>query len=200
MARLSIRSADLPAQVIELKLGTNRLGRAEDNDFPLEHATVSAHHCEIVWLNEAITVKDLHSTNGTFIDGRPIQEAALQLGQVLCLGQVELLLESAHANIAIPELHFEALPVPVVLPDGSQACLNHADTPAVYECVQCHRFFCEACARDLSRVGGAVLKLCPACSGCCEPIAGEAATRKKSRSFLDRLRDTLKIPRKTDDA
>ncbi|MBU6402242.1 MAG: FHA domain-containing protein [Verrucomicrobia bacterium] len=194
MARLSIQSAGLPVQVIELKLGTNRLGRAADNDFTLEHPTISSHHCEITWLNETVTIKDLQSTNGTFIDGQPIQQSVLEPGHSLRLGKLDLVLESAQAEIAIPEVRFEAPPTPTLLPDGAPACLNHADVAAVFECVQCHLCFCDGCVRELRRVGGAVLHLCPACSGRCDPLPGKVETLQKKRpTFLGLLQETLRI-------
>ena len=48
MARLLIRSDGFHNQVIELKLGVNRVGRSPANDFQIEHPTISARHCEIL--------------------------------------------------------------------------------------------------------------------------------------------------------
>jgi FHA domain len=193
MARLQIHSGPAPAQVIELKLGTNRLGRAADNDFPLEDPSVSAHHCELVWANDLVTVKDLASTNGTFIGDRPVQCAPLQPGERLRLGDVELVLESAQATIAVPEMHFDAPPVPTSLADGSPACLNHSDQAALFRCTQCERLFCDACVRELRRVGGVAVRICPACSGRCEPLPGMVVAQKRSPGFIDRLRQTWKL-------
>ena len=44
-----------------------RLGSAGDNDFVLTDATVSRHHAEIVGLDEGFELRDLNSTNGTFV-------------------------------------------------------------------------------------------------------------------------------------
>ena len=48
MARLIIQSKGFKDQVIELKLGVNRFGRTQGNDFQIEHPTISSRHCEIV--------------------------------------------------------------------------------------------------------------------------------------------------------
>ena len=52
-----------------------------------------------------VVIKNLNSTNGTFIDGEQITESVLKPGQTLRLGQVELKLEtgtSAPAPAAAP--------------------------------------------------------------------------------------------------
>ena len=85
MARLVIKSAGFRSQVIELKLGANRLGRSSDNDFQIEHQTVSGRHCEITLADDHLLVRDCGSTNGTFVAGRRITETALYAGQELCL-------------------------------------------------------------------------------------------------------------------
>jgi pSer/pThr/pTyr-binding forkhead associated (FHA) protein len=41
-----------------------------------------------------VVIKDLNSTNGTFINGDKISESPLKAGQVLRLGQIELRLET----------------------------------------------------------------------------------------------------------
>src|SRR3989442_7785933 len=94
MARLLIKSEGFQNPVIELKLGVNRLGRSQENDFPIEHPTISATHCEIVLGEDEILVRDCASTNGTFVHGEPIQEARLLAGESFCLGDVEILVET----------------------------------------------------------------------------------------------------------
>ena len=48
MARLLITSKGFSNQVIELNLGVNRFGRSPENDFQIEHPTVSARHCDVL--------------------------------------------------------------------------------------------------------------------------------------------------------
>src|SRR5437870_13106690 len=102
------------AGTFELGPGFNTLGRNPTNDFRVHDVTVSSFHCEIVVSEESILVRDLGSTNGTYIDGQPVQETRITSGQILRLGSAELRLEStlvtAPAHIAIPELMFERPP------------------------------------------------------------------------------------------
>jgi len=53
----------------ELPLRTVYLGRAKENDFTVEDPTVSGRHASLSPGNEAVTVHDLASRNGTFLNG-----------------------------------------------------------------------------------------------------------------------------------
>ena len=69
------------------------MGRVEDNIFQIPDASVSSHHCEIILKGNEVVVRDLDSTNGTFINGQQVTEATLKPSQILRLGQVEVRLE-----------------------------------------------------------------------------------------------------------
>jgi hypothetical protein len=191
VARLVIRSAENGNRVIELNLGVNRLGRSPKNDIQIEHPTVSARHCKIVLTGEGVVVRDCMSANGTFVDGRRIQEAKLLAGQTLHLGEVELLVETADITIAIPTFDMPRPAPPVVLSDGSLICPRHPKARATHQCTHCREVLCDACVHQLRRRGGKLLKFCPLCSHPCVPIAGEKAQKK---SLLALWRKTIKLP------
>jgi FHA domain-containing protein len=197
MPRLVLKTDGAQAEGIELRPGRNRLGRGPDNDFLIEHPTVSTTHCEVVCEEGGIRVRDCDSTNGTFINLVPIREANLNPGDTLQLGDVELVLTSAPAKIAIPTLPVEGAD-PAPLADGAVACFNHASTRARRQCSQCQKCFCDTCVHTVRRVGGNVLRLCPLCSGRCDLLPGAERKRKKKSFFgaLWALKKTLKISRK----
>jgi pSer/pThr/pTyr-binding forkhead associated (FHA) protein len=89
----------------ELMPGLNRLGRNPTNDFRVGDASISSFHCE-VWLepDNRVLVRDLASTNGTFIDGIPLLDGELKPGQALRLGTVEMQLEVANVAEVQPQL------------------------------------------------------------------------------------------------
>jgi hypothetical protein len=93
MAKLVVLSEGLTGRACELKVDRTTIGRLEDNAFQIPEPSVSSHHCEVLLRGKDVVVKDLNSTNGTFIDGEPITEAPLKPGQILRLGQVEIRLE-----------------------------------------------------------------------------------------------------------
>src|SRR5687767_13510671 len=138
MARLIFKKQNHPLQSLELHPGINRLGRREDNDFQVDDPTVSSVHCEIRVNGDSIVVRDLGSSNGTFINGQQIREGTLAFGETVTLGDVELTLQAAEISVSIPkweEPKVEA--APAALADGSQACLNHPLVPAMQRCTHC---------------------------------------------------------------
>src|SRR5437870_3895753 len=191
MARLLIKSAGFSNQVLELKLGINHLGRAPENDFQIEHPTISATHCEVVLEEGMLILHDCDSTNGTFVRGCSVKEATLTAGQTFCLGDVEFFVESTDVTIAIPRFDVERPAPPVVLSDGSLICPRHPQKRATFQCTHCREILCDTCIHRLRRRGGKVLKLCPLCSHGCEPIGGE---RTKKKSLLGLLHKTVKLP------
>ncbi len=90
MAKLQVLSGPLAGQTYELKVETTTVGRVEDNAFQIADPSVSSHHCEILLKGTDVVIRDLNSTNGSFINGDKITEATLKPGQTLRLGQVEL--------------------------------------------------------------------------------------------------------------
>jgi predicted component of type VI protein secretion system len=94
MAKLVVLSAGLSGRSHELKADKTTIGRVEDNTFQLAEPSVSSHHCEVELRGSDVLVKDLNSTNGTFINGEKVTESVLKPGQTLRLGQVEIRLET----------------------------------------------------------------------------------------------------------
>lgn len=193
MARLLIRTAGVENQLVELKLGVNRVGRSPDADFSVRHPTVSSLHCELLLTDGGVTIRDLESTNGTFVDGRPVREARLTAGQIVRLGDVELLVETTDVKVAIPKFIDTDLPAPpVVLTDGSIECPRHPQTLATHQCTRCKEVMCEACVHRLRRKGGKkVLLLCPVCSSPVETIGGPQKPKKKS--LFARVGETVRL-------
>lgn len=191
MARLLIMSEGFAHKVIELHLGVNRFGRTKDNDFQIDHPTISAHHCEIALSDQGLTLRDCDSTNGTFLAGEPVTNAVLASGQSLRLGDVEFLVENTEINVAIPKFEMPRPAPPVVLTDGSIICPRHPEAQITHRCTNCQEVMCDTCVRRLRRRGGKLLKLCPICSHPCEPLTPE---KKKKRGLFGLLHKTVKLP------
>src|ERR687895_1418080 len=102
MAKLVVLTEGLKGRSYELATVLTTIGRLEDNSFQIPEQSVSSHHCEILLRGSDVVVKDLNSTNGTFINGQQISsETVLRPGQVMRLGTVEVRLEDATAT-AVP--------------------------------------------------------------------------------------------------
>ncbi len=72
--------------------GVRTIGRATGADFIIDAPLVSRVHCRLTALPDgALEVRDLDSTNGTFINGERIGTGRLASGDRLGVGRVELL-------------------------------------------------------------------------------------------------------------
>ena len=118
MAKLVLLSAGMTGRTHELKVDKTTIGRVEDNTFPIAEASVSSHHCEILLRGEEVVVKDLNSTNGTFINGEKVTETVLKPGQILRLGQIEMRLETDSAPSPAGAAAPASAPAPAA-PSGS---------------------------------------------------------------------------------
>ena len=76
--------------------GTMTLGRDADSGNVLDDPSVSARHAEARRTPMGWTIRDLGSTNGTFVDGRPggREGVALHGGEEIALGSVVLRFEA----------------------------------------------------------------------------------------------------------
>ena len=113
MAKLVVLSAGMTGRTHELKVDKTTIGRVEDNSFQVAEPSVSSHHCEVLLRGANVMVRDLNSTNGTFINGEKITESVMKPGQILRLGQLEMRLET-DAPPATPK----KLDQTVVMPRG----------------------------------------------------------------------------------
>jgi predicted component of type VI protein secretion system len=102
MAKLVLLSEGFAGTSFDLKAERTTVGRLEDNAFQIAEPSVSSHHCEVLLRGAEVVVRDLNSTNGTYINGNATKEAVLKPGQVLRLGTVEMRLDAGAAGAASP--------------------------------------------------------------------------------------------------
>lgn len=191
MARLLRKNGAGEPEVLELNLGVNYLGRDPENDFRIEHPTISARHCELTLTANGVLLRDIGSTNGTFINDRMVTQAVLEVGQTLRLGDVEFLVDAIDARISIPEIERDIPAPPVVLADGAMLCPRHAHMKVTHRCKQCHSILCDSCVTRMRRKGGKMHKFCKLCSGDVELLADE---KRKKKGFFSKLTATIKLP------
>jgi len=94
MARIVLLSEGFNGRTYELKVDRTTVGRVSDNAFEIPEASVSSHHAEIILQGNDVLIRDLGSTNGTFVNGEKITEAVLKPGQTLRFGTVEMRLDT----------------------------------------------------------------------------------------------------------
>ena len=72
--------------------GVRTLGRATGADFSVNGALVSRVHCRLTATpGGGLEVRDLDSTNGTYVNGKRIETAQLEPGDRIQIGRVELI-------------------------------------------------------------------------------------------------------------
>jgi pSer/pThr/pTyr-binding forkhead associated (FHA) protein len=69
-----------------------RIGRHPNSDIFLDDVTVSREHAEVTATAEGITIRDVGSLNGTYLNGLLVEEARLSEGDSVQIGKYKLLL------------------------------------------------------------------------------------------------------------
>lgn len=194
MATLVVKSGEAAGTEFTLIEGLNRIGRAPGNEIRLDDASISASHCELWLMKERLLVRDLGSTNGTFINGRPVTEGVLSEGDLLSAGRVAFLVVGVPGHVAIPEPPPPPPPPPRFAPDGFPCCVNHWSDHARFRCRQCGEQFCRECVRLLGRRGGVQHAFCPLCgSECVEIVPPRQSSSGSGRGWLAKLTQTLRL-------
>jgi ABC transport system ATP-binding/permease protein len=67
------------------------VGRSPGAEFIVEAPLVSRLHCQLTATADSLHMKDLGSTNGTFVNGKRVASAELKDGDTLAVGRLELI-------------------------------------------------------------------------------------------------------------
>jgi pSer/pThr/pTyr-binding forkhead associated (FHA) protein len=94
MNKIIINRGSFKLDEVEFKQGSLTIGRAADNDIKLDDDAISSHHAKIVTLFKTSYIEDLDSTNGTLVNGKTILKHTLRSGDVIAVGNHQLLFQS----------------------------------------------------------------------------------------------------------
>jgi predicted component of type VI protein secretion system len=81
------------------------IGREDDNDIQLNDDRVSRFHAKLQVDSGKVILTDLDSTNGTRVNGHPIQMRVLQAGDVLSVGRCMLVVGDVRAEGSADNSH-----------------------------------------------------------------------------------------------
>ncbi len=83
-------------KLVEMELGSEFLmiGRGPEAGLRLEGEKVSRQHAEIRYWDGEYVLKDLHSTNGTFVNDRRIEVAVIRPGDRIRIGEFQIQAEA----------------------------------------------------------------------------------------------------------
>ena len=90
MAKLILSMDGMVIREFSLQKERTTLGRKASNDIQVDNLAVSGEHAVIFTLLNDSFVEDLNSTNGTFVNGKPVRRHLLQSGDVIELGKHKL--------------------------------------------------------------------------------------------------------------
>src|SRR5882672_6454194 len=93
MAKLVVISPGLAGLSYGLGRQWVTIGRSSGNSFQIVESSISGQHCEVQLRGNELVVRDMRSTNGTFVRGVIVSEAVLKPWEILRLGDVELRFE-----------------------------------------------------------------------------------------------------------
>jgi transcriptional regulator with GAF, ATPase, and Fis domain len=99
--RLTVLKGSRTGREVTLTGDVIRIGKAGASDLVLPEETVSRVHCEILRDARGYLLRDLDSTNGTFVDGAEVREAYLRSGSVITVGTVKIRFSPQRERIGI---------------------------------------------------------------------------------------------------
>lgn len=130
-AKLVVASGKSAGRAISLKNGRILIGRAEECDIRPLGEEVSRRHCLILVEGDAVTVEDLKSRNGTFVNGdRIAAKTTAKNGDIVRVGPLELKV-SLPAPAAVP-----ADPAPAALDDVSRWLMADDEPAGMFDTTQ----------------------------------------------------------------
>ena len=94
---LHYTTAEHVTEEVELGDGSFVIGRDTEADITLDADNVSRHHCEIRFWDGDYVLKDLHSKNGTMLNGKPVDVAVIAVNDLIEVGRFRLVVEHKHA-------------------------------------------------------------------------------------------------------
>lgn len=119
MPKITIsRDGDLIKEVSLTKKRTT-LGRRSYNDVVLENLAVSGRHACLIQEDQQVTIEDLDSTNGTYVNGRAVKKQILQESDTIEIGHFKIIFSTGSAA------HDE-------VQDSQQAAPNDANWPQAF--------------------------------------------------------------------
>jgi hypothetical protein len=99
----------------EVPLGTRpvTIGRAPDNDIPIDNLAVSNYHARVYVEAGSLVIEDLGSLNGSFLNDIRVERAMLKDGDAILIGKHQIFVDQTH-DVALPSDTLRRAPAPRV--------------------------------------------------------------------------------------
>jgi hypothetical protein len=106
-AQLTVQAGPDKGRAINVPPGGIRLGRSSDNDVALSDPILSRHHCRLDYSDTGeLRVTDLDSANETLVNGKPVKECLLKIGDQILIGDTRMVV----ATLASADAGTSAVP------------------------------------------------------------------------------------------
>jgi pSer/pThr/pTyr-binding forkhead associated (FHA) protein len=69
------------------------VGRGEGCDLRIPLGDVSRKHCSLIKSDDGLVIQDIGSSNGTFVNGKRVQEASLRAGDQIRIGSLRFIVQ-----------------------------------------------------------------------------------------------------------
>ena len=90
MPKLVVSLDDVAIQELRITKERTTIGRRPQNDIVLNQSAVSGEHAVLLWTDAQALIEDRNSTNGTHVNGKPVQQQVLQHGDFIHIGKYQL--------------------------------------------------------------------------------------------------------------
>jgi len=101
MARLVLKFEAMVLKEVPIGGRPVSIGRAPDNDIPIDNLAVSNYHARVYTEAERLVVEDLNSLNGTFVNDMRIERATVRDGDAILIGKHHILVDTTR-DAALP--------------------------------------------------------------------------------------------------
>jgi len=101
MARLVLKFEAVVLKEVPIGGRPVSIGRAPDNDIPIDNLAVSNYHARVYTEAERLVVEDLNSLNGTFVNHMRIERATERDGDAILIGKHHILVDTTR-DAALP--------------------------------------------------------------------------------------------------
>ncbi|MET7712117.1 FHA domain-containing protein [Streptomyces sp. NPDC005407] len=127
-----------PANVRPLSARTVRIGRGPDNDLVIDELVVSRRHAELRALpDDTYEIVDLGSHNGTFLNGRPVDQALVSPRDIVGIGHSAFCLvgDQLQEYVDTGDVALDVQDLAVAVDRGRKTLLDHVSFPVGEKCL-----------------------------------------------------------------
>ena len=115
MPKITITMDGAVIREVEITKTRTALGRRPYNDVVIENLAVSGEHAALHLQGSEVTIEDLNSTNGTFVNGKVVKKQLLRFGDIIEIGKYKVQYDAVEGDQMPVAQARPAMPAPVAI-------------------------------------------------------------------------------------